>query len=125
MSSVARSRPRRAAFGELAVCDATLPLPPVEAVDRLPVVVLPSVALHLAALQARVAGQLAAALAATAPAAERERWLTASEAATWLKVPVRWVYAHREELGGVRAGRYVRFTDARVSAALKQRTESG
>lgn len=106
------------------------PLPPVEAVDALAPEALPAfiaqtaaLQAQAAALQARAAARLATHPTATHHAEWHNRWLTAEDAAALLKVPRRWVYAHREDLGGAHVGRYVRFERTRINAALKRMQE--
>jgi hypothetical protein len=46
--------------------------------------------------------------------------LTPHEAATRLRVKVSWVYAHADELGALRVGKYLRFRWAHVLACVAE-----
>jgi len=48
-----------------------------------------------------------------------EKFLTVAEAAEWLRVPQSWVYAHADELGVVRVGKYLRFVRERILTHLQ------
>jgi excisionase family DNA binding protein len=57
---------------------------------------------------------------ARATAMTEQILLTVDEVAKLLKVKPSWVYAHADELGAYRLGKYLRFTWSRVKACLEQ-----
>jgi len=77
-------------------------LPPVEAVDALPAEVLPACALHLAALQARVAARLVASArnGNSTPKATPDEQLDIQVARALIRRSVSWMRHHGHRLPG-------------------------
>lgn len=98
-------------------------LPTVEAVDKLPIEVLPAMLIHLAAVQARIAARLTTAPTPSFPApdATADEWLTPKEVGAYRKVPESWVRenARRGKLRSHKLGHYVRFRRSELDEDLR------
>lgn len=54
------------------------------------------------------------------PVVDKSKLLGVNEIADWLQVPPSWVYAHADELGAYRLGKYLRFEPSRVLERLRE-----
>ena len=98
-------------------------LPRIEAVDGLPIEMLPAVLIHLTAMQARIAARLATVPIPASPTVDSpaDDWLTPKEVAAYRKVPVSWVRenARRGKLRSHKLGHYVRFRRSELDEDLR------
>ncbi len=94
-------------------------LPPVEAIDAVPDAALPATALHLAALQARVAARLTA---RTSTNGDGDHMLGIEEAAARTGMSKSWLYRHHHSLPFARRiGRKVVFSETGLTRWLTSR----